>query len=209
MNPPSARRGVRGFTLMELLVVLVITAMLMTMLFQSLGIFRRAQERVDARTVIERRQELIERWFADSVAALYPRDATAFTGDRLHWQGVTLQPLQGSPGAPTDVRWTLAEDAGGAQLEYVVTAAPDAAAAPAAAATPIDLRLPVAEAHFAYLDETGLMHGEWPPGKGLFPTLPAAVAVVSGQGADEVVLQLVAVRGPLRPYPQPFEPEEE
>lgn len=197
MSRPAIRRP-RGFTLMELLVVLVITALLMSMLFQSLAIFRRAQERIDVRTLSERQTELAERWFDEAVAGLYPWDTQTFVGDDDHWQGYTLQPIQGTPGAPVAVRWNLHRDLVGNWLAYTVAGKPA-----------VEFRLPDGELHFSYVDEAGQSHRQWPPAKGLFPALPAAIALVDGSGSALSLLRYSAVRGPRRPYVEPFEPEQE
>ena len=57
MNAGCNRRG-RGFTLMEMLVVLVLIALTTTLLFEALGSFRQANERIAARTAGQRESAL-------------------------------------------------------------------------------------------------------------------------------------------------------
>lgn len=195
----------RGFTLMELLVVLVITAMLMMMLFQSLQIFQRAQARIDVKTLRAHQTELTSLWFENSVNALYPlppapngNEQAQFEGDATQWQGYTLQPLRGSPGAPVRVQWRVESDSRGSRLIYKSSDQPDLAFAQSAR----NLR-------FSYFDESGKAYSQWPPSKGLHSSLPAAIALADGTEDAASVYRYVAVRGPLQPLLEPFEIEED
>ncbi len=197
--------GMRGFTLMELLVVLVITAMLMTMLFQSLQIFQRAQERIDVKTLQARQAELVDLWFENSVNALYPHppvrnasEQAQFEGDATRWQGYTLQPLRGTPGAPVLVQWRVESDRRGSRLIYKSSDQLDLVFAQSAR-----------DLHFSYFDEAGKAYSQWPPSKGLHTSLPAAIALADGTESNASTYRYVAVRGPLQPLLEPFEIEED
>ena len=64
-------RLARGFTLLEMLVVLLIAGMALALTSQALSQYRRAHERVSASTQGGREYRMAERWFRDSVSGLY------------------------------------------------------------------------------------------------------------------------------------------
>ena len=180
---------------MELLVVLVISSMLMGVLFQSLGILRRAQERVDASGLRARREALVAHWYLASVSGLYAAEKYQFSGAADHWRGLTMQPLQGRPGAPAEITWTLSGSAQSPILEYrggegVVQSFP----------------LPPGRWAFQFQDMSGKFHESWPPALGLATAIPAAVSLTDIDGG--ALRWYAAVAGPLKPFEQPFEPEE-
>lgn len=196
---PARRQYAHGFTLMEMLVVLVIAGLLMSMLFQSLQLLQRAQARIDVKLLRERQWGLAEQWFADSVDGLYPLGSTPFEGDQAEWQGHTLQPARGTPGAPVRVHWRLRPDEAGDRLIYE---APDQ--------TPLAFPQPAGKLQFAYFDQAGKQYSQWPPSKGLHANLPAAIALYGGgEGGTPAFYRYIAVRGPLQPLLMPFEIEQD
>lgn len=196
MIPAAGVARARGFTLMEMLVVLVITALMMGSLFESLGILRRSQERLDLRTIAERRGQLALAWFNDSIESLVPLDDADFHGDASAWTANTLAPVAGGPGRPTPIGWSLHSTATGTVLAY---RGPDA--------RELDLARLAPGARFVFADEKGVLHETWPPRLGLFPDLPAAVGIRAGDGDAAQMLGYAAVLGPRQPYYAPFEPE--
>ena len=66
----TSEARVRGFTLMEVLVVLVIVSLTTAALFQMLGIYRIARERVSAQVAEVDRRTLVQEWFTDSIHGL-------------------------------------------------------------------------------------------------------------------------------------------
>lgn len=195
MSGPTTRR-VDGFTLMELLVALVITAFLVTMLFQSVAVFQRAQARADAWTADARRTALFEGWYRDAAAGLVPIKGEEFQGEALRWRGLTLQPPSGGGGAPSRVEWTLVPVAGGTGLRYA-----------AAGATSVTLPMPVGTWRFTYFDADGRQYSAWPPPLGLHADLPMAIALQDQQG-DRLRLY-ATILGPRKPSFLPFEAGEE
>lgn len=197
MTPPPTPRPVRGFTLMEVLVVLVIAALLMTMLFQSLQIFRRAQERINAQSVAAWQQRLAGRWYDTSVSGLFPASDRRFVGDERHWQGYSLQPVEGIPGAPVWIEWSLADAASGSVLRYR-----SPPRAELAFARPGRWR-------FVYVDADGTRYRQWPPSKGLHAQLPAAIGLWPDGDERSAPAVMAAVAGPRDAYVEPFELEQE
>lgn len=194
------KRG-RGFTLVEMLVVLVITGLLVGLVFDALYVFRRANDRVSERTLAGRDAALAGAWFADSVAGLRAvagqSAAPPFEGAADAFAGTTTLAISGGAGVPARVRWSL--DAGAGTLSY----------RQGEPAGPVEVfAAPQGAVRFAYHDGAGRWHDRWPPALGLAPALPAAVAlVVVAEGRE--VLRPTAVLGPRDAVEAPFEGEME
>lgn len=104
------RTSQRGFTLVEMLVVLVLTALVVGMVFEGLG--RVADLRVRlARHLDGALDETITgSWFRSSVAALQTDlegAPDAFRGGPQEMSGLTLKPIELPAGAPTAFAWRL------------------------------------------------------------------------------------------------------
>lgn len=213
----SEPRVAAGFTLLEMLVVLLIAGMALAMTSQALSQYKRAHERVSASTQGGREYRLAERWFRDSVTGLYaagdpsnpdpqlppptnvappPGDLPVFEGSAQGFSGLTLLPVLAGQGIPTMQHWSIVPGSPGndaLQLEEdgksLVLPFPDAG----------QLRL-------HYLDAKGEIHAEWPPARtppqNPWPQLPAGIALELGSGTVIVA----AVTGPQDPKVIPYEP---
>lgn len=164
------RSASRGFTLIEVLVVLVITALVSTLLFQVLGQIYRLQERFGVQLAQSRIGAMQSDWYRQVLQGLmtdYADGKQRFSGRRQHLEGLSATTLQAGGGAPLWLRLDIAETAsGGGELRY--------------AAGPGEFVLlqwsDRGRAEFGYLDEAGVEHGEWPPqSAGTWPQLPTAV----------------------------------
>lgn len=194
--PRSA--GVAGFTLMETLVMLMLVSMATTLMFQMLDSYRIAQQRIAVQAGNQDRSSLFESWFIDEVHGLSAIPGQPFKGSRGEFEGVTLNPLFGSPGAPSSIRWRLSSSADGGVIEYWEDGQER---------WTLPLR-DFAGARFVFFAKDGTQHDQWPPAKGLQEGLPAAIAFVRG-GPQAERMRLAAVRGPLTPTDVPFELEQE
>lgn len=210
-SPPRSGRGPRGrdrvvggraagFTLMETLVMLVLVSFAVLLMFQMLGAYRIAGERTAAQAGNIDRQGLFDAWFMDSVRGMHALQDQPMQGSKTGFSAVTLNPLYGSPGAPTTVRWELVSKPGeDTVVRYSEAGEPR-------------WQLPLRDAersHFAYVDEQGEMHDRWPPQQGLQVGLPTSVALLTGGDAVVARLRLASVLGPLQPQVAPFELEQE
>ena len=150
---PSSRPAL-GFTLIEMLVVLVLVSLLGTLLVQGTGFFLgkyATVKRVHREASLE---ELRRHWFVSTVQAMVPSrvESRRFAGDAFAFEGVTLQALAAEPGLPVRARWSI--DAGGASAAVVyaqeggeswtVLASQDGGLA------------------FQYADAAGQWHAQWP-----------------------------------------------
>lgn len=146
-------RYVRGFTLLEAIVTLVIVSLLVTVLMQALG------QALGIRTRLLRFQgearvaALQEAWFRETVAGAqvdHPEALGPLEGTPNSLEYATPAPL--SAKGFVRVRWWLKSDAtGAAVLHYSDPAVADM----------VVVRGPLRRASFAYLDQEGNWQREW------------------------------------------------
>ena len=87
------RHSSRGFTLLEMLVVLLVAGMALVLTSQALGQYQRAHTRAIASERTGREQRLGEAWFRASVRGLHAVGGdAAFAGTAEGFEGVTLAP---------------------------------------------------------------------------------------------------------------------
>lgn len=109
------RRGLasRGFTLLEALVVLVITALISVVLVQGLGLLLGARTSVQNR-LVEIDEAVIEQsLFLEPLRGVVPdynERPHTFTGDGKRLHGMTTRPLQGRSGTPVPFTLTISFD---------------------------------------------------------------------------------------------------
>lgn len=181
---------------METLVVLVLISVAVSLVFQMLGAFRLAKERVLVQASATDRRALVEAWFIDSIRGMVAADGGMLegTGDRI--EGTSVSPAAAPHGAPMGVSWSLHEGVlayaqdGSRLWEYPL---PDSGNAEDAAT-------------FVFFDEQGEPHDRWPPVLGARTGLPRAVALVL-PGPIGPVSVLATVRGRRQAVYEPFELE--
>lgn len=185
-----ANRRAAGLTLMEMLVTLVLVSLATLLMFQTLGSYRIAKDRVAAQSGTIDRRALFDAWFRDSIRGLYATRRHAFKGDARSIEGMTLAPAFSPGGAGIVLGWSLDEAGPG---EWRIRYAEDGKQRwqLALAAT--------RDARFGYLDESGKLHDRWPPALGEQLPLPAAVVLtrVAPDTGERVVV--AAVRGSRKP----------
>ena len=184
----NGRRG--GFTLMEMLVTLMLVSFATMLMFQMLGSYRIARERVQVQAGGIDRQALFEAWFRDSVHGLFAGPEYRFVGSKDSFSAVTLNPLYAPEGSPSRIAWELRQGADGRpEIAYLEDERER-----------WTLPLEGGEARFAYLDEAGKETEVWPPARGLVKpeALPAMVVLERQlQGREHPLMS--AVLGPLEP----------
>lgn len=190
------RQAQQGMTLLEMLVVLGIAAMALTLGFQSLGQWHRADAAISSLTAQGREQLLIHSWLHDSTRALHPVADAAFSGDSDGWRGTTLQPVMASQGGTAQIEWRLEDD--GTQLILQLTED----------GSSLQLALPDAtQARFGYLDLEGGVHAQWPPALGQHDHLPAGVTLLVEKHPGPHRLWISGIAGILNPVMVMYEPE--
>ena len=106
-TPGSIAAG--GFTLVEMLVVLVLVSLMGTLVVQGTGFFLGQYATVKRHHRESSLTALHQHWFGATVAAMVPSRLAArrFSGNDRSFQGVTLQPLAARAGRPVRVRWSI------------------------------------------------------------------------------------------------------
>lgn len=189
----------KGFTLMETLVMLVLVSLAALLMFQLLDGYRIAQLRVADQAGRLDRAALFEAWLGDSIQGLLAIPDRPFTGSRREFEGVTLNPVFGSPGAPTHVHWAITDAPGDDGVLVYAEAGRER------------WRMPMRDADqaaFAFVDASGAQHDRWPAALGTSDPLPSAVILLR-VGDDGTAVRLAAVHGPLVPSNPPFQLEQE
>lgn len=189
VRQPRVGTGVAGLTLLELLVVLVLTSLLGTLVIQGTGFFLGRYETATRVGKTSASIALQRHWFASTVGGMVPsvRATRRFEGRETAFEGTTLRPLAGQPGQPTRVRWSIdPNDAGAALVVYAEEGR--------LTWTVLTVRKPGLS--FEYADAAGRWYARWPLDPGSKQSLPGMVRLVSHAG-DEIW----AVRPDVFPRP--------
>ena len=201
-RPEPGCRGLapRGFTLMETLVMLLLVSFASALMFQMLGSYRIARERVLVQGEFVNAEALLENWFADSVRGLHPVGSRPLQGDESSLESTTLNPLFGPRGTPAGIAWRLERDEAGRWLLVYVESGAERFAEP--------LR-DQAGARLLYLDGEGTLHTRWPTALGEQGGLPEAVALERSGVDGRRRVWLASVLGPLSERIELYQPEED
>ncbi len=110
----------RGFTLVELLVALVITAAVAGLLLSVGAQAGGVRARLALRSVQAERAELGASWFRNSVEGLIQTDAAESwpQGNPTRFTGLTVVPLHGEIGAAAEMDWSIQPDGAGEALVW-------------------------------------------------------------------------------------------
>ncbi len=188
----SWRASQAGFTLIEVLVVLIMAALVSGILFQSLERAYRLQSRFGAELFKVQQGQMAADWYRQSVQGLYPDQADGadlFRGKAQDFSGLSSNPLSESYGAPTAISWKIQPGADGDTTELVYTEQKKD--------TPV-LVWKTKQARFVYIDTEKAPHDSWPPPLGLFPQLPTQIQIVTTDLGEPIQL-VAAPMGPTTP----------
>ena len=185
-----------GFTLIEVLVVLVMAALVSSILFQALERAYRLQSRFGSELFKVQQGQMAEDWYRQSVAGLYPDRADGadlFRGKAKDFAGLSSTPLSESYGAPTPISWKIQAGSDGDTRELVYVEDKKQT---------LVLVWKSKQASFVYIDSEKAPHNTWPPPLGLFPQLPTQIQIVTSNLGEPI--QLVATpMGPTSPALRP------
>lgn len=202
------RTGAAGFTLMEMLVVMLIAGIAIALASQALGQYQRAVARTVASERGTREMRLSEAWLRQSIRGLHPEsppagpggrdsEANLFHGDADGFSGTTLSPVLAGQGIPTLQRWRVDVTGGRASLALEE------------AGTTVDLRLPPSRnLRLHYVDPEGKLQDQWPPKLGKWEQLPQAIVIemVPQDPGASVVVIAAPIIGTRIPVEIPYEP---
>lgn len=186
----------RGFTLVEILVVLILVGLITGILFQALGQVFRLQSHVDTEMENMRQNAMLSDWFRQVIQGLQPDyddGKNKFQASRRRMTGLSTNPL--SPGQsglePFTLELQFDDRRGETLLRYG-----EGDRAPVLMAWPGD------NGQFVFLDADGAGHDGWPPPMAKKPAqLPAAVRLEGQRDGKPWVLLAVPV-GPDQPRPR-------
>lgn len=184
-----------GFTLLEVLVVLLVVALIAASLFEGLARFNDARSRFGLHAPGNSdKDSLLDFWFRETVNSAWSGaegDAPVFIGNRATFSGLTLMPLDRSPGAPTEFKWDLVYNSLSDRTTLVYTGVDG---------RPRELRSWAgSRIGFSYLGSDLVWHDDWPIDGQHTGQLPLAVRLFASTQHWTVV---AAVKGETTPAPR-------
>ena len=183
----------RGYTLMEVLVVLVITGLVSTVLMQALLQVLGLQQRFGLQLVRSETGTMQADWYRQVIQSLQPElpdSPDRLRGQERELRGVASDPFATAQGGVRPLELALRRDERSGRTRLQMRSEGR------------EVTLPewtdLTHAAFIYVDAKGDAHPQWPPPTGMWPSLPAVVQLrLRAAGHEEL---LVAVpRSSLRP----------
>ncbi|MEN0037218.1 MAG: prepilin-type N-terminal cleavage/methylation domain-containing protein [Cellvibrio sp.] len=119
------RQGGAGFTLLEMLVVVLLVSLLASLLMQGFIYTSGVYKSVERRQALAQREELLNGWLRDSIHGLINgadgeiAQKVYFSGNQDSFSGLSLGALSGRfPGLPVVITWSIERTANTSALIY-------------------------------------------------------------------------------------------
>lgn len=173
-----------GFTLIEVLVVLIMTGTITGVLFQALERAYRLQDRFGVELFGAQQGQMATDWYRQTVQGLrtdYPDGKNLFKGNEQEFSGLSDNSLGSQYGAPTPIRWQIRTNLRSGLIDLVYLEQDKE--------TTI-LSWPTKGTRFVYVDDQHTQHDTWPPPFGLWPQLPKQIQLTTlgGNGSDPITI---------------------
>ena len=182
------RKPQNGFTLIEMLVVMILVSITSAVLIQAMGYLFGIQQRAGSEAWNMQGKAMSEDWFRQVVEGLQP-DYTdgrnVFSGADHQFSGLTTNLLAENYGGLGAFSFSLRPDYSGGSTNLVY------------GNDSIILSMNDTNAKFVYVDEKGEPHDSWPPPLGIWPQLPSSILI---EGKDFVLA--ATPLGPAAPLPR-------
>jgi general secretion pathway protein J len=185
-----------GFTLVEMLVVLLMVGMVSGLLFDGAAQLMAMQARLERQLTRLRGEALRADWLRQVVQGLQPDYADGkqiFKGSPRGFSGLTTNPLSASYGALQPFAVTLTHEAADDSMRLSYGSGSKAT---------VLMSWPGGRGRLSYMDDLGKTHEAWPPRLGLWPQLPRAITL-EGERDGAPWLIAAAHFGPTWPIPRP------
>jgi len=200
----QARSSLRGFTLLEALVVLVITGLISVVLVQGFGLLLGARTSVQDKLVAVDEAVVQQNLFLEPLRGIVPdylERPHIFAGQAQRLRGLTVRPLQGRAGAPVPFSMSITYDSSSNLTALVYQ---ESNTEPLVVG-----RWEGRTGAFSYRDLQGEWREAWPPPNDFrAPQTPWLVRIERGTGFPKNMIASVggAHRRPLRFRDTPFGP---
>jgi general secretion pathway protein J len=150
------RRYKSGFTLLEILVVLVLVSLISTLIMAGFSFTINLQSRLQHQLVDNQLKNLQESWFRQTTHAYFnPTQSTkgsSFSGNTHKISGTSLVSLTGKTGIPVMTTWLIETNSFGQQLSYTSDDIEKT----------IIASWPIKDLEFQFLDKDGEFSSRWP-----------------------------------------------
>ena len=116
----SPKRLQQGFTLLELLVVFVITGLIATLVLQGVTFLLGSYSRVATHQMRSVQELMLYSWYRNSIEGLVAGHDPGFffSGSSAEMHGFTLQPIFARSGMLTEIAWRIESDGDWVVLQY-------------------------------------------------------------------------------------------
>lgn len=185
-TPMFARARSLGFTMIEMLVVLIIVGFVTSILFQALGQIYKLQSRFGLQLARSQQGAMYTDWFRQVVQGLqtdFTDGKKKFQGRGSEFTGISISPLSADYGEPAMVTLTLqynnADEV--TELMYGVNDRKTRLSSWPGRNT----------ARFVYVDAKGEQHDTWPPPFDIWPQLPNMIFLQIEQDAEPQLIAAV------------------
>ena len=199
-EPLRKRRGMRGFTLLEMLVTLLVVSLIAGVMGQALAQLARIEQLLAGAQLRSVASSLRAEWLRSAIESLLPggRDSDErMSGSERELRGLSADvPQLPAPGlTPLHLRLVFQDGTGLSELQ-LRSPAED----PSSPSWVVLLAWPGREGRFRYLDRKQQWQDQWPPAPGLADdALPLAIALETG--LPEARVLMASPRASASPLP--------